>query len=358
MRIEARIHQRYRGFTLDVDFASQGPVLGVFGASGCGKTTLLHAVAGILRPQQSTIRVEGELFSEKPGGTWVPPEERRLAIVTQEPLLFPHLSTRANLTYSPRCVEGLEGSRGRTIVEVLRLGPLLDRSTETLSGGERQRVALGRALLSDPRMLLLDEPSASLDSELAREVLALLLEAKRVLKVPMLFVTHRPSELLAMADDCLILEDGRVVAQGPPVEVLSKPRALGVANLVGVDNLLRLEVLSHDEVGGLTMLDLGGLDLAIPFCDAAPGRRIDIGIYAEDVILCLERPTAVSARNALECEVSALEELGREVLIHLRVGEQRLLVRVTPAAAKALDMRTGQGLVALIKTTACHHLSP
>lgn len=356
MSIEARIHLALRGFTLDVKFESAGDVVGVFGPSGSGKTTLLHCVAGLIKPKDAAISVNTRTVCRLPGGTWAPLERRKLAIVTQDPLLFPHLSTRGNLTYAPGAGDALESDSGRKIIEVLRLKPLLDRNPANLSGGEKQRVALGRALFSKPEMLLLDEPTSSLDAELAREVLALLLEVKRELKVPMLFVTHKAGELMALADDCVVLDAGKVAAHGPPVQVLAKPRAIGVANLVGVDNLLRLKVLRHEESGGVTILDLGGVELAAPLTDAELGKIISVGIYADEVMLCLEKPAGLSARNALPCRVVQVDELGHEVLVKLKTGSTELLSRITPAAAEELALNEDKPAVAVIKTSACHLL--
>jgi molybdate transport system ATP-binding protein len=271
--------------------------------------------------------------------------------------LFPHLSIRANLVYAPGAAAELAGPWGQKVLDVLRLGPLLEREPGNLSGGERQRVALGRAWLSKPRLLLLDEPLSGLDGELAREVLVLLFEAKRSLGVPMVFVTHRASELIALADDCLVLDEGRVVAQGPPLDVLSRPQATGPAPLIGVDNLLRLEVLRHDEASGVTLLDLGGgQELASPLCAANPGESLVVGVRAEDILLCRAAPSATSARNVLEGRIDATDAIGHEVLISMRVGSQRLRVRVTPGALRELDLRVGCAVFALLKTTACHHL--
>jgi molybdate transport system ATP-binding protein len=356
--LEAQVRHRFRDFSLDVDLTSAGPVLGVFGASGSGKTTLLHAIAGLLRPQHARIRVGDREVCARPGGVWLPPERRRLALVTQDPLLFPHRSVRGNLTFAPGAGARLADGDGRRILEVLRIGPLQERGVANLSGGERQRVALGRALLADPQLLLLDEPTSALDAELSRDVLALLLQVKQELGVPMVFVTHRAPELLALADDCAVLEAGRVAAQGTPVEVLKRPRALGVANLVGVDNLLRLPVTGHDEAGGVTLLGLGeGLSLAAPFCDSELGTRLDVGFYADEVLLCLEAPAGISARNALPCELRSLDAVGHEVLATLGVGSTTLRARITPAAARELGLTQGARAVAVVKTAAIHLLS-
>jgi molybdate transport system ATP-binding protein len=357
MRIEARVRHRFSGFALDVEVASDGPVLGVFGPSASGKTTLLHAIAGLLRPERAEIRLDARTLCQRPGGVFVAPERRRLALVSQDPLLFPHRSVRENLAYAPGASARLRGGTGARVLEVLRLAPLLDRDVLHLSGGEKQRVALGRALLADPQLLLLDEPTSALDAALSREVLALLLQLKLELGIPMAFVTHRAGELLALADDCVVLEGGRVVAHGPPLRVLGRPRAIGVANLVGVDNLLRLPVLRHDEANGVTLLALGGgLELAAPLCDAAPGSPVTVGLYADEVLLCLERPRAISARNALACRVERLATVGHEVLAELALGGLRLRARVTPGAARELALAPGAPVVALIKTAALHLL--
>ena len=257
----------------------------------------------------------------------------------------------------PAPASGWPAKRGRRIVEVLRLAPLLDRGIANLSGGERQRVALGRALLTDPRLLLLDEPTSALDSELSRDVLGLLIRVKRELGVPILFATHRAPELLALADDCLVLEAGRTIAHGPPVEVLKRPRALGVATLVGVDNLLRLPVVAHDEPGGVTLLGLGaGLSLVAPYCGAAPGSQLDVGFYADEVLLCLEAPAGLSARNALPCEVRSLDTLGHEVLLTLRVADTTSAPASPPPPPASCTWRAGRRAVAIVKTAAIHYL--
>lgn len=357
MMLELAVSQRHSGFTLELELASAGPALGIFGASGSGKTTLLHLLAGLLRPERGRIVVGDRILCARPGGVWLEPETRRLALVTQDPLLFPNRSVRGNLVYAPGAEARLESERGGRILEVLRLAPLLDRRPEGLSGGERQRVAIGRALLADPRLLLLDEPTSALDAELSRDVLGLLLQVKQTLGVPMVFVTHRAAELIALADDCAVLEQGRLIAQGLPVEVLKRPRVLGVASLVGVDNLLRVPVVAHDEEGGVSLVDLGGgVALAAPLCDAPVGAPVELGFHADEILICLEKPIGISARNALPASVEEIDRVGHEVLVSLRIGSARLLARVTPAAARELALRSGMVVVAVVKTAAIHRL--
>lgn len=332
-------------------------MLGVFGASGSGKSTLVRALAGVLRPQRGHIRVSGRELFRRPGGACLPPERRRLAVVMQDALLFPNRTVRGNLAYAAGAAARLASPEGRRVLEMLRLAPLLERGVAHLSGGEQQRVALGRALLAGPELLLLDEPTSSLDAELARDVLALLMRVKRELAMPMVFVTHRAAELLALADDCVVLEAGRVVAQGAPIDVLQRPRALGVASLLGVDNLLRLRVVGHDEAGGVTLLELApGVELAAPLSRVAPGEAMAVGFYADEVLLCRERPAGLSARNALPGLVTRLTPVGFEVLVELVVGKETLLARVTPAAAAELRLAPGTAAVAVLKTSSIHRL--
>lgn len=357
MKLEAAFEQEFPGFRFAVEIASSGPVLGVFGPSASGKTTLLHGIAGLRRTRAARVVFDGRVLADTVSGTWVPPERRKVAMVMQDALLFPRRNVEQNLAYAPGARDVLTSAAGRAIVDLLRLDALLGRGVEHLSGGEKQRVALGRALLAQPDLLLLDEPTHALDADLARDVVALLLQAKRELGVAMVFVTHRVGELLALCDDCVVMVDGRAVAQGPPVQVLARPRAMPVANLVGVDNLLRLPVLRRDEAGGVTLLDLGaGETLAAPLAAAAPGSRAAVGFYADDVMLCLERPAGISARNALRATIVRIDTIGHDVLVEMRIGDHSVRARLTPAAANELGLAVGRNVVALVKTAAVHWL--
>ncbi|KAA0217866.1 molybdenum ABC transporter ATP-binding protein [bacterium] len=343
--VELQIRHDFGRFALDVKASSEGPVLGIFGPSGSGKSTILNAIAGFMHPQHAHLSIRTRTVCRTPGGTVVPPHRREVGYVTQDALLFPHLGVRGNLAFSPRCL-GLDSLGGKRILEVLRLGPLLERPVQELSGGEKQRVALGRALLSQPQLLLLDEPMSALDARLAREVLALLLEIKRTLQIPMLLVSHEESEMAALADDCILLENGRVVAQGPPLQILARPGRLG-----GFDNILRLEVARHEAERGITWLALPGQQqLAMPLATAAVGQAVSVGIHADEIILCRQRPDGLSARNAVRCLVDSVSEAGTDSLVRLKVGEVRLFVHVTHAAVEELGLKPEGDVVAIIKS--------
>lgn len=346
--LELQLRLRRGEFTLDVELASDGPVIGCVGPSGSGKTTLLALIAGLESPDQGRLRLAGETIASRPGA-WSRPERRRFALVPQGASLFPHLSVRANLGYAPGAAAELTSGYGRRVTEALRLEALLERRPATLSGGEAQRVALGRALLARPRLLLLDEPTSALDPPLARDVLALIAELTHELDVPTLLVTHRPHELLGLADQVIALADGQLTAHGPPLEVLTH------GPLVGADNRLRLPLLTTAD--GISQLDLGdGVQLAVPASAAAPGEPVRVGLHADEILLCLEAPTATSARNTLPATLEAIHGDGAERLLTLRVGTTALYARVTASAASALALEPGQPLVCLIKTTACQLL--
>lgn len=344
--IDVRIQQKFGRFRLDVAFASAGPVLGIFGPSGSGKSSILNAIAGFQIPRNADISVMTRTVCRTPSGTVVSPERREVGYVTQDPLLFPHLSVKRNLLFSPRC-DGLDSLNAKRILEVLRLEPLLKRAVHSLSGGEKQRVAMGRALLSQPQLLLLDEPMSALDAALSREVLALLLEIKDVLRVRMVLVSHRAHEMVALCDECIVLDAGQITARGNPLEVLARPGHSG-----GFDNILRLDVARHDTDKGITWLDLGAAQqLAVPLCARDVGARVSAGIFADEVILCLERPAGLSARNVLACVVRSIRQVGNDALVNLKVGHaHNLLAHITNAAAGELKLAEGREVHAIIKT--------
>lgn len=346
--LDVAITHRFSRFALDVKFSSDGPVLGIFGPSGSGKSTILHAIAGLFAPKVADISVRTRTVQSHLG-TFVAPERREIGYVTQDALLFPHLSVRQNLLYAPRA-DGLDSLNAKRILDVLRLEPLLKRAPANLSGGEKQRVALGRALLSQPQLLLLDEPMSALDAALSREVLALLLEVKEVLRVPMVLVSHRAHEIAALCDECIVLNEGKIAAKGAPLEVLARP-----GHSAGFDNILRLEITRHERDKGISWLELGsGQELAAPLSERALGSRASVGIFADEIILCLENPRGLSARNVLAAMVRSTVESGPDTIVNLKIGQAHtLLAHVTHSAAAELNLTQGREVFAIIKTSGC-----
>ena len=335
-------------FPLRVEARLAAPTTVVMGPSGAGKTSLLEALAGLRSGARGRIVAGGRVLLDSVNGTRLPPEARRVGYVPQDAGLFPHLTALENVRF---------GARGRgdavdTAIETLEIRPVLDRRPAVLSGGERQRVALARALASGPELLLLDEPLAGLDPGLRERVLPYLLRVREQWRVPMLYVTHNVGEALALGGEVLLLEQGRVVAQAPPLELLAAP-ALAAAGGDGLENLLAGRVASHDPRAGVTHVELpGGPRLSIPLLASAPaGGRVTLCVRAEDVLLATAEPHGISARNVCGASVLSLTESGHDVLVRCRLQDGgQWLVRLTSGASAELQLREGLAVWLAVKT--------
>jgi len=342
-RTELVLRGRSGGFQLDVDVAWGERVAVLFGPSGAGKTTLLEAIVGLRPDLCGRIRVAGEWLADTERGLFVPVEERGLGWVPQDPTLLPHLSVSGNLRLGQRRA----GARGAVLleraIEVLELGELLGRRVDELSGGERQRVALARALASGPRAVLLDEPLAALDLPLRARVLPFLLRVRDELGLPMLYITHDPNEAMLIGEVAVVLAAGRVIALGPPREVLWSQAVLPFAQALGVENVLEARGL-----GGPLVETLRGLRLVVPG-DIPAGGQLRLGLRAEEILLSAEPLGRISARNLLAATVASCDVAGEEALVHLETGAEPLVARVTRAAAEALSLERGAKVYAVIK---------
>jgi len=347
------------GFVLDVDFtAPAAGVTGVFGPSASGKTTLLRCVAGLERAPAGLLEVAGEVWQDEAREWFVPAHRRRVGYVFQEAGLFAHLSVRGNLEYGlRRTPPGERRVRFAEAVEWLGLEPLLARAPEALSGGQRQRVAVARALLTSPRLLLMDEPLAALDAAAREEILPYLERLHARLEIPVLYVSHSAPELLRLADHLLLLAAGRVRAAGPLAEVTTRLDLLPWGPEAELGVVIEAVVAGHDERFDLTYLDFAGGRLSLPRHAAAPGSRQRVRVLARDVSLALVRPERTSVLNVFPASIVEVSDggetgRGRQPLVKLDAGGAALLAQVTRKSLVTLELRPGVPVYAVIKGVA------
>ena len=354
MSLSVRIRRQVGEFSLDVAFEAPPGATVLFGRSGSGKTTVANAVAGLIRPSAGRIEAQGRVLMDSEAGIWLPPHRRRIGYVFQEGRLFPHLSVRGNLAYGRWFAPGSRrpsAAEVARVVEMLGIGPLLDRRPGALSGGEKQRVAIGRALLSAPSMLIADEPLAALDEPRKAEILPYFERLRDELAIPILYVSHAPTEVARLATTVVALEGGRVLRAGPAAQVLADPAAnpMGVR---GAGAMLEATVRAHHP-DGLTELDAGGERLFLPRTPHAPGARLRVRLPAQDVILSRSRPEGLSALNILPGRIETLREgEGPGTLVVLRSRAGLILARVTRRSAAALQLAPGVEVHAIVKTVA------
>ncbi len=352
--LEVALSHRLGGFVLDLSFTAPPGITALFGRSGAGKTSIVNAVAGLLRPDAGRVVLGGEVLLDTAARRFVPPHRRRIGYVFQDARLFPHLTVRQNLLYgrffapAPGAVPGDDLAR---ITELLGLGHLLGRRPGMLSGGEKARVALGRALLSNPRLLLLDEPLAALDQARRDEIMPHLERLRDEAGLPVLFVSHSLADVTRLATTVVLVEGGRLVAAGPVASVLASPEATRGLDPREAGAVIRARVAGV-EADGLTRLETAGGPVFVPGLAATPGRMLQLRVPAQDVMLALAPPAGISALNVLAVRLRELRPEGAAVLAVLDLGEDILLARVTARSAAALALAPGQRLFAVLKTVA------
>lgn len=351
MSLDVSITHKVGDFALSVAFNAPGGVTALFGQSGAGKTTVVQAVAGLLRPHAGRIKLNDEILFESANGVSLPVWKRRLGYVFQDARLFPHMNVRQNLLYAQRfAARNATGASLDEVAEMLGIAALLDRAPHGLSGGEKQRVAIGRALLSYPRMLLMDEPLASLDGARKSEILPYLERLRDESGVPILYVSHTVGEIARLATTVVVLENGRVAQAGPAEQVLSDPDMVRQIGIREAGAVLPAQVLRHHS-DGLSELQTSGGRLLLPRMDGAPGSATRVRILAQDVILSRAAPTGLSALNILPVQVLTLRDgSGPGVVVQMLSGEDRLLARITRRSAEALALQPGDHIHAVIKS--------
>jgi molybdate transport system ATP-binding protein len=353
--LEVTASKRLGDFVADFSFTCQAfGITAIFGKSGAGKTTLVNMLAGLVRPDEGRICVAGTPLFDADRGLDVPVERRRLGYVFQEGRLFPHLSVRGNLNYGLRRAPADERRIGfDQIVALLGLEPLLGRRPAQLSGGEKQRVALGRALLANPRLLLMDEPLAALDQPRKQEVLPFIERLRDELAVPIVYVSHAMEEIVRLADRMVLISEGRVEALGPVEDLTSRLDLRPLTGRYEAGAVIEGRVLGHDEAFGLSELSFAGGTLRVPRLALEPGAEIRVRIRARDVALALTPPERTSFLNIFPGVVKDIgREPGPQVDILLDLGGAALWARVTARSCHALNLTPGARVYALVKAVA------
>jgi molybdate transport system ATP-binding protein len=339
---------------IDEEFPTGFTVL--FGPSGAGKSTLLDCIAGLLKPDEGTIRLNDDVFFDSGKGFSLAPQERGIGYVFQSLALFPHLTVEENVAFgiARKAVSEQRELIGR-ILSAFHIRELGQRKPGELSGGEKQRVALARSLVTQPRLLLLDEPLTGLDAGLRRAILQDLAEWNAANRVPILYVTHNREEVDAVGERVVAIADGHVRGRGLPGTVLDAPRAAELAQAAGFENLLTGRVVGQKTADGIMRVALAGdhCELEVPLGSAELGQAVEIAIRAGDILLANEAPRGLSARNILPGTVESVETRGAMVEVRVNAGVS-FVVHVTLGAARTLEIKEGLNVWLIIKTYSCH----
>ncbi len=346
-------------FALDLNVSFESRVASIFGPSGSGKTTLLDAIAGLREIQSGEIQIGDRSFFSSSRGINLSPQKRFVGYVPQEGALFPHLSVRKNILFGANRNAGPGNASEITLAHVatvLEIGHLLDRSVVHLSGGESQRVALARAILSRPQLLLLDEPLASLDIGLKEKIIPYLRRVRDEFSIPMIYVTHDPTEVLSLADWVIVLSQGRLLAQGIPRDVLMSRQVLSHLEEDQVENVFNARLIDSDPKAGRSRVSLeSGQEIFIPYVAEPVGRSLQILIRGDNIMVATKRPEEISASNIFRGVVSRVETGDGQAL--LKVDARDLFyVRLTSSAVEKLGLVEGKEVFLIIKTRSCRIL--
>jgi molybdate transport system ATP-binding protein len=354
MTVLVDIGHRLGGFELEARFESSGRLTALFGPSGSGKSSIVNVIAGLIRPDRGSVVVDGRVLTDTAAGTFVPKHRRRIGAVFQDARLFPHMSVRGNLAYgrwfAPTGERYAETGR---IVELLGIGHLLERRPALLSGGEKQRVAIGRALLASPRLLLMDEPLASLDDARKAEIMPYIERLRDELKIPIVYVSHSIAEVARLASDVVVMSNGKVAAAGPTGEIVQRLDLLPAGERGEGGAVLDMTVAAHDAEFGVTVLNSAAGEIRVPRLAASPGATVRLRLRARDVMIATTEPVGLSALNILRGRIAGISQAeGPLVDVHVDCNGQAVLARITRLSRDTLGLRSGQDVFAVIKSVA------
>ena len=362
-QLTVRVQKRFRGesdsqFTLEVELLVAAGFTILFGASGAGKTTLLDCVSGLQTPDEGTIAIGETILFDSQSRVNLPPSRRSVAYLLQSLALFPHMTVEQNVQYGLASLNKADrDTRSGEVLESFRISSLVQRRPSEISAGERQRVALARALVTRPRVLLLDEPLTALDAVTKGRILDDLRAWNRRHRIPVLYVTHDREEVFALGESAIVLEEGRIVAQGSPHEVLQRPQSETVAQLAGFENIFECSLTgSHPEYGTMTCRIAGStLDLEVPLVRVNASLPLRVGIRAGDILLASSLPQGLSARNVLAGTITSLEQRDMKVIAVVTCGPA-FEVHLTLGARESLQLKPGARVWLVVKTYSCHVL--
>ncbi len=353
--LEVDVTRQLGSLALEASFRCEAAgITAIFGRSGAGKTSLINMLAGLLRPQRGRIVLRDQVLFDSQKGIDLPPEKRRLGYVFQEGRLFPHLSVRHNLTYGYNRAPAAERHIGLDqVVALLGIEPLLERRPKALSGGEKQRVALGRALLANPRLLLMDEPLAALDQPRKEEILPFIEQLRNDLDLPVVYVSHSMQEIVRLADTLVLMSNGRIEAVGPLEELTSRLDLRPLTGRYEAGAVLTTTVAGQDRTFGLTELRFAGGRLRVPHLSLPMGQKLRVRIRARDVSIALTPPENISILNIIPCTVNTIgEEKSPQIDLQLDAGGAPIWARITARSRTALGLKPGMQVYALIKSIA------
>jgi molybdate transport system ATP-binding protein len=354
--LSVAVRKRRGGFELDARFESPTPgVVALFGRSGSGKSTLVHIVAGLLDADAGRVSIDDRVLLDTEAGLNVPPQQRRIGVVFQDARLFPHLNVAGNLNYGRKRAAPPFFVSLDSVADLLGIGALMDRRTHQLSGGERQRVAIGRALLSQPSLLLLDEPLAALDASRRDEVLPYLQTLRDELSIPMAYVSHDFDEVLRLATHLVLLDQGRTLAQGDLSTMSLNPDLRAIIGADAVGAIIEGVVIGMDADSRLLRVRVGRGELKIEAGDASlstvVGAKLRVQLLARDLIVATSAPRDLSVRNVLEGTIRQVaDDSGGSDLITIDIDGALIMARVTHAATRELSLLPGRRAWALVKT--------
>jgi molybdate transport system ATP-binding protein len=343
------------GFAIDVTLSAPPGITMLFGASGSGKTTLLRCVAGLTRPDEGRIAIGGRVLFDSTAHVDLTVQDRHVGYVFQQAALFPHMSLRENIEYGLTRVSADERQqRVSTIAESFGIAHLLERRPAKVSGGERQRAALARALVTEPSLLLLDEPLSALDHAIQSRIMDDLRRANDARRIPMIYVTHSHREVYALGERAVVIDSGRMIASGTPHEVLDRPQQGILANVAGFENVFDAIVVERRERAGTMECRLAGwaTGLEVPLIDADVGDRVRIAIRAGDILVGNQEPRGLSARNVLRGRLVELSAQGPTMVAAVDAGA-RFIVHLTPTGAESLRLNPGDHVWLIVKTYSC-----